>query len=845
MGGTDTYRGIAYQHAQAVLSALDVVGAEDYAAIRVEGRDDYFDIELLDADERIVLAKQVKVRAEPYTWSKSDLLLMLRRWAAADAPESASFEFVTDGSLGPSGEKVRNALVAASAGRREELAALLGEEPNSAVVWRAARVRIVQDDQGTDALLSKAERRLMDLLPGMRSSADARQQATIAVDTLYRLLMERACQPSAADRCVSQDEICRSLGIPADANVVLPWASVLREWYIEAAASSEGSSVPAVLIPETPASPNDRDSTAGVGVLLAGGPPVVVAGPTGAGKSTAAREVRSVAASQRRVVVIVHAESYISGRLDTLIAEAVSAVLGSAQSAAVGRHILMEPGALVVIDGVSEIPDTTRAALAEDLRVPIAAGWGARFVLLGRGLAAIRSVLPLSVAPLVYRIGEFDQTRRAELARTILASSDRGENARLALAGAERALGDAAGNPMLLSMALDLFASNRRVENRAAVYNAFIERLGEKSGAVGLGVAATVLGGCFSRLLDQQRRYADPYTWRKLLREEAQNQSNLIGPIDANEVEQVGRRAGLIVELDQSETVVAIHDSFADYLAGRALALKAVPFPSRVRQSDEERLLFAAQISGMDQAFSQSIATHLPFALPKFTPFDRRGPDEFDPEDVVAMVSKLVPSGASTCTDLWRTSDDRVVAVVREGQGPGEWLHDAAAREALRTRPSVVGAGGPVDLAVRLWRQWLQARLREDRGIGRATPRTIEDARNAVAAHTTEVARLIEELIDMLVPPQHHRILKDEIGPVGLTGLVYPSPPRELREDGAWLVAYNRTERIHVESAVGLGVPGNYQVYGSIESFTRHSPSVEAARRVAHAIDQLAGGLWL
>lgn len=55
VGGADTYRGIAYQHAQAVLSALDVMQSDVFAAIRVEGADDVIDIELLDADGRVVV----------------------------------------------------------------------------------------------------------------------------------------------------------------------------------------------------------------------------------------------------------------------------------------------------------------------------------------------------------------------------------------------------------------------------------------------------------------------------------------------------------------------------------------------------------------------------------------------------------------------------------------------------------------------------------------------------------------------------------------------------------------------------------------------------------------------
>lgn len=124
----DTYRGIAYQHAQAVLSALDVVGSDDLAAIRVEGVEDVIDIELLDARGLVVVGKQAKVKADGYTWAKADLVGLLRRWAAIDVAEGASFQFVTDGRLGPSGEEVRDALAEASAGRSGPLAALLGEE---------------------------------------------------------------------------------------------------------------------------------------------------------------------------------------------------------------------------------------------------------------------------------------------------------------------------------------------------------------------------------------------------------------------------------------------------------------------------------------------------------------------------------------------------------------------------------------------------------------------------------------------------------------------------------------------------------------------------------------------
>ncbi|MCM0622337.1 AAA family ATPase [Nocardioides bruguierae] len=838
MGGVDTYRGIAYQHAQAVLSALDVLESDELSSIRVEGNDDVIDIELLDVSGRVAVGKQAKVRADEYTWAKAELVGLLRRWAAVDAPEGASFQFVTDGRLGPSGVQVRDALAEAAAGRRASLAELLGEDADGATVRKIACATLVQDPGGTGALLARADRQVMALLPSVRSRVDAMERARSAVDALLRLLLDRACRPDAAHRVVSRDEICCALGIPPSSTAVRSWADMRDPYLAAIAADAHFAAVPARLHPQA-----DQPAVGVDALLVDGATPGAVAGPTGAGKSTAARELRTAAAAQGRVVIVAHAETYIPGRVDALVADTVSDVLGREIPTLTGRQILADNGTVIVIDGVSEVPEPVRTALAEDLRASVASGRGARLILLGRGLAAVRSVLPASFAPSLFRMEPFGRVRRQALAECTVDTSAGEGAARVALARAERALGDAAGNPMLLEMTIGLIASGVPFEDRAAVYNAFLDRLAIKTGADGLGVATVVLGACFARLLDEGRRYSDPYTWRRLLVEAARDQSAVIGPIEASAVDETARRSGLLVRLGQSETVAAVHDSFADYLAGLALARGAVAFPTDVKACDEERLLFAAQIGGLDLVFAETVASRLPFALPRFAPLDRRALGDGSAEELSVVLRAVLPPGAPTCADLWRHPDGRVVAFSRFDAGV--WLTDDAAHAAMATRPWVAGAGGPIDLAVRLWRQWLVGALRGMGATGRPRPTSAEEARDAVASHAADVAAEVDRLVRATMPAGHRAAVAAEIGPTGLTGQILPAHDNLRRRGADWTVAYTQTKGIDVSVSDGHTGGDAHLSRRTLDSLIGASASSEAAKRVSEAIDRLAGGRWL
>src|SRR5947208_824744 len=100
MAGADTFRGISFQAAFSVELALDVLEGRAETLL-LEGTEDVIDARLIDVAEAPLKDVQAKTKAEPYVWEPAEIMLVIRRWAAADIAVGTRFEFVTDGSLGP------------------------------------------------------------------------------------------------------------------------------------------------------------------------------------------------------------------------------------------------------------------------------------------------------------------------------------------------------------------------------------------------------------------------------------------------------------------------------------------------------------------------------------------------------------------------------------------------------------------------------------------------------------------------------------------------------------------------------------------------------------------------
>ncbi|MEU3981471.1 AAA family ATPase [Streptomyces sp. NPDC026672] len=852
MSGVDTVRGIAYQQAQAVLAAVGLLEDPTLGSIRVEGSDDAVDIELFNRDGTVRHAKQVKVRAPDYTWGETALLAVLKRWAVLPDAEHATFEFLTDGRLGPSGQRVQQALEEAAQGRTASLAQLLGTGVNDAVCVALGRASIRQDPYNTGALLVRAESQVAEMLPSARTEEDLRQQATGAVDRLFRSLFDYASNSDARLRIIDRQIIAALLGVPANQTPAQRWPTT-KARYLEVAASlgDQCAITPIVSSLEGSSGENSQQSGDGdnrdVNQLLKGTGPVVLTGSTGTGKSTAVRILRQKSAAEGKAVIVVHAESYLPGRLAALAADGIASVLGEHYPTATGAQALSDTQVTFVIDGASEVAEPTRQALHLDLLASVASGHGARVVVVGRDVAALRSLLPSSALPAVYRIMPLDHERQVDLARETLTQGARSvepDTAYAAVRSVCASLGDAARNPLLFSMAVTLHASESS-RGRAGLYKAFIEKLVARSGATGISLVRTVLGIAFVRLLNEGRRYADLYEWHQILTDAAATLRKAGLIVDLKDIESAARRCGLITTLGWDQTVVAMHDSFADYLAGAAHGSGAAPLPSRLSAGDDQRILFCAELNGVDHVLAELVARDIPFTSVLLSSFDSRRLEKDAPELVASLLDKVSPVQGQTVA-LCRLSDDRVMAVRQPGHRRG-WITQAQARELAQRFGAIVvdATAGPAAVAVRLWRKEMQALLRIPSAPTIRRPASGETACEVLAAHAKKTAEISRDLIERVAPPGHVDMLAAQVGPLGLHAII---GREENGPFGKFLpVSYGRASNILVraESEPGRNSFSEGGSSTTLEYLLDKSPASAAAERVQKAIESLTIQGWL
>lgn len=856
MSGVDTVRGISFQHAQAILAVLDGLDSSEFDAIRVEGVDDVVDIEVFRRDGTVKLAMQAKTRSER-TWGEAEILRVLRRWAQLPAATGAEFEFVTDGRLGPTGEKLALALEAAHAGSIGDIATLLGEDPSSPLCVALSRVRVRQDPSGTEALLGRAERQLLSMLPAGRSRLDLPQLAEQGVDRLFRTLSERAGSSDPAARRLTREELAGIVGVPADQSAATRWPGVLRTRYLQAAGTLDtGGIVPALLTGGETAPPvlvrrdiATSEPLVAVSQLLDGARAAVVGGKSGTGKTTAAASLRREAALADRVVLVAHAEAYLPGRLAALAADALAEVLQEDVATSTGRQALADGEVVMVIDGVSEVPQDFRQALGDDLRPVLTLGQGAHVVLLGRDIPALNSVVPTSRPPSVYLVANFGQDRRRDLAARIAGEhglQDPAQNpvtaVEVLLAKAYDVLGEAVDNPMLLSMALNTLCAGLEVHGRAGVFQAAVEYMARRGGVAEADTLSAVLGVVYCELLDAERRYADGIEWSMLLRKAAAAVEQFGVACAVDRLDQDARKCGLVSALGWTRMIVPVHDAFADYLAGYAHGRGLVPLPRSVRRSDEARILFAAEVGGVDQQLALTVARDAPFLTVELAQYDNCRPGQDTPEAVERLMALLIGPGKGR-VGLSDCGGGAVVALY--GQVAPGWIDRDVAREAMvHTPAAVVEDASPLRIAVRLWRLALVQRLapryrREGQG-----PRDIDQVRAALADHVERVGREVRALVSEIAPPGHAVALLAGMAPLGIRAIVQPVQQQPFGGP-TWPVVYEPSDKVNTAL---LGEPSMHTgawMSTTFEHLTRSDPQTEAVDRVRNALERQTAQNWL
>lgn len=887
VSGVDTVRGINYQHCHAMLVALDVAADPTLVGIRVEGTEDVLDLEVLGPGPSggspvVVRGAQVKSRVAPYTWAKGELLNIFRRWADVTVSKSVAFEILTDGELAPSGHVVVAALEAARGGDLGPFAGLLGIADTDPMCKIATSVRIISEPGSVEALLLSAEVEVRARLSIGSRHPDAEKESVDRVNELFRLISTRSGLGDPDDRFISREEIVAVLGGASHLPATDRWESALSgEYQAAAAALDVGDEVTPTLRAGWQSQELRVEDLDGTSTSL------VLAGRTGSGKSTLSRLWRHNAAADGRSVVVCHVEAYIANRLDRLIADAVGDLVGRDLARVVGRQTLADPSTTLVLDGVSEVPPHLRGVLAEELRTHLAGGHGARVVLVGRDEAVCASVYPTSVTAGRLFPQAFGREQRTELTARVLSRTAEEEaipapddaatsappsehnapggpgemlgdefarECATALAQVEHALGDAAGNPMLLRLALELVAGGVPFTDRASVYAGSVERMAVRTNAGDVRIASAMLGVLFARLLDQGKRYANPLEWERLFSESA---ALLQAHGIATEVAQIREavaRSGLVnaivTGIGSTTLKGPVHDSFADYFAARAHADGLVQLPPALVENDENRVLLSAQMRMVSDAEVLAVAEHLPFTLVRLSESDHNAITDKTPEFVARILNTVLPDSAAVGVIMWRRQDGTPLAQVSTGTCGWVKLDDAPDLFAGTTVVTEPG-DGPAAVATRLWRLLLNRRLRSSSGLRPRTPQSRQEACDQLTAHTEGVVAAANVILAEVAPPVAAERLTKTVGPLGMTGVVYERERREFGPDG-WPTRFRRStvtdlvpapddspapDRTHGEDG--------FTAWGDVESQVSTSPERTAAKEVSSAIVKLTRNHWL
>lgn len=845
MGGVDAIHGIAYQQAQAVLLAVDLFEDARSEAIRVEGVDDVVDIEFLNVRRQTVSAWQVKTRLAAYTWSQADLRAVIERWLKLEAAREAPFEFLTNGRLGPSAEDLVTAIHEGQGDSLDRMARLFPALSEGDLQRLSANLRIRVDPTPVTALLLRAERQVASMLPDVRSVADAQQQAAAAIDRLYRSLFERSSQRDSAARIVSRDELASLLGIPADW-VGVDWSGALRPAVVAAAQTVEVQkfvdprlAIWAVL---------DRDESGDLGVsdILNQPGHVVVAGRAGSGKSTVVALLRAAGPSEDWAVLHCHAESFLPGRLDAMASDAISESLGREIPASAGRQALNDTRTVLAVDGASEVPPLLADALRADLHYLAQRSRAAKIILLGRDVATTRRLLPSSAPATSLLLHPLDASGRAAIAQRCLdARVEVTEtlSAAVLTARVEVLLGEASGNPLLFTMGCRIVLEGRSVGGRADVYRLFIEYLAERAGAVDVATAAAALGVVFSGLLDQGRRYADPHEYRTRLAAACEVVGSEAFPVDPVTTDDTARTSGLLATVGFGQTVTALHDSFADFLAGSAAATSLVHLPDRLYERDDPRVLFACEVGGIEVCGATRLARDRPFLTVAAATYDGRRLEAGAPEYIEEILSHLLPLNSPSGVHLWRHPNGTVIAA--PGQASSGWISGPEGELLLSGTAIVAGADdGPLAIAVRIWRLALTSVLDAVREPWpRERPTSQEDAVTAVRDHAHEVASAAHRLVEAISSSASAAELVNALPPLGMTALVHPET--DGLEGPSFPVTYSRSQSVEVASTAAAPSRQTHTGHTTTNGLLRATPISEAADLLRDTVNRLTGTRFL
>ncbi|GAB4662625.1 hypothetical protein MOKP64_49570 [Mycobacterium avium subsp. hominissuis] len=848
MGGVDASAGFAYQHAQAVQLALTIATDPSLHAIRVEAENDVIDVEIRSQKGQLVKGSQFKLRNQGDTWGQQELIDELVRWSGlADDNPTATYEFVTDGRLGPTGLKVRDALEKASSGDLHDIRQLIAGKTGGVAVSDESltRASIRAEGLAYADLIDEAQTRARALLPNVTSTAEAEERGRWVVLELVNMITERSGLPDDTARVITRDEVLALLATPQDHIPSTRWDTVLKSKFCASVLAR--ADVPSVELACRPDVTIGAGSAAEPQLLENWAEPGAVrllAGASGSGKSTVVLDMQRRAAERGAVVIAVSAEDYMPGRLAALIAAGLNRCAFIGAHPAVGTAALADPDVVIAVDGVTEIPAETREELEDELKQFLTADRRADLILIGRGITAMRALLTHSVAVTDLAVSPMSEDEQCRIVESFYQLDT--DFARWLVRQVDHVMHEVATNPLMLLLGAKAIALRGNASSPASIFQTVISDIAEQCGYPDASVLIAGLGMAYATLLDGQKRYCDTLDWGVLLTQSAQRLTDAGHSVTVRRLREFGSETG-IVRSAPFDTVRPIHDSFADFLAAVALSRSLAELPAHLGEHDRARARFLAQLSAVPVGLADRLTRDLPFTAANVAPYERRTPEESWFDETERHLDHLLPTGEVRPTvAYWQDANGRVVVTV--GAGVEGWLGTAAPGrvviESSWTFPLANGQG-PLTVAVRIWHRWLNQHLTAPTLSGVAVPQTLQESRAMLAAHSTA---LLQQRLDLssrmgLAGPDGDALTEEATQRTQFA--ISEHHVDEERDRGVW---FREVAELTPGEEVVVGELSDAAAWtgrGSVDSFVTSGAAQSASRDLRQIVNAMVGRTWL
>ncbi len=844
MSGADTWRGIAFQAALTTSRAMDVLEGQLGDWLDVDAGADAVDY-ASGTGQDVALSGQAKTRAESYDWPPGELAEILKRLIADADGADTRVEFVTDGQLSRgSSAKLLPALGRAGEGEATQADRdyLDGYGITAHMADALGRVEVISRFDSPPALLDSAVRRLRALADLDVAVTD--EDAELRIGRLLRRIDECGSAPSDAESRLTRREIAEIVGVDVDViDAATPWSEAVAGEYRRAIADLPSiedlvelgtelqSITPTVSALDALANaPNGGPWSSTEPVLDLLDRDCLIVGPAGAGKSRSAEMLRRRAAEVGLVPVLLAPRTYTAGTLAATVGAAVSRVLGRTLSPSTGSLLLSRQETALIIDGASELDPQMRHALARDiedvrrqLRCPTV-------LVAGRSVGGLR---PLDLP--AYQLRTLDRQLREEIAEARM-----GADPRPIVAELGRTLGEAAGNPLLFTMALELILAGEKVTSVGSVYAGFVNRLARNAGmAAELQSCLGVIGVACAKLVEDGRFSLDRWTWLSDFEDAAKGLrergfiNDGIAPIGVIEKLEA---IGLFVADEDLSGYSLWHDSFRDWLAADAIRNGLISTPERFGRDWSTVASHLAEAGRCDDAFLHACAADLIVC----TSAALR--DCSDPADLAEkatlvfgrlVAEHLATDRAAALTEARVLTVDTEPGVAAYLLGPGgEDLAQALAGVQFGERV------GPLRLATVLLLELLRPMLETHAPGPPGRPCEPTELARAIEEHFVARRQVMRRIVDGVVPTLAEAV-SDHLGWRGLHGTVNSVTSERFGDEHRLHYTYD-ADVVHVDFSPEP--PDDLRSSTLAEDFIRQSPEAAATDAVAEALTSLLPG---